>query len=612
MKTKIGDKSLLESTPILIKIQTDSYILSKNSNGHPILFSADCPHQHGIVEDLNNESLTCPTHNWSFNPTNGKCINAPQESLHSFSVIIEKNNLFAELPENKIIHSLPTVGKKIFPKINLISNACLLIEWNGKNILTDPWIMGPALYGSWIPYPPTELKLNDLPKIDFIIISHEHSDHFNEKTLSLMNKDIPIYVPHFNNGRLAQRAKKLGFNNVFSINSDKIEDLNHDIKLIFFYSNNLWNDSIIYLQLGNFKILDVNDAGFNWNIPKLVGDIDLLCSAFTFGASSYPLNWTHLDISSKVEIMKRKNLGMLKMLKQISELCNAKYLLPFANFNELGPIKLRNAAKLQIRNTPRTISDFFKNNTLKILEMIPGESWDGQSGKILERNDREIFFDRKNTLNYLDENFYHDTNKEFIPNNFTLTHKDLKNYFEKFSGSEISIQVGNYSVMLTAYDDERKLYGKISFLDGKVEYDSDPASDDADMNMICPGAIIQDIIKKDLSWDEVTYWSEYSRNDDEYNIGFWKIMNAPWEARITTSMVKTDFIDKNTAIATLLEKGGKEVNAVFEQFGLYCASCDASVGENIEEGCKMHGLTKDSTQKLISKINEVLKKNPKT
>ena len=71
------------------------------------------------------------------------------------------------------------------------------------------------------------------------------------------------------------------------------------------------------------------------------------------------------------------------------------------------------------------------------------------------------------------------------------------------------------------------------------------------------------------------------------------------------TIIKSNFVDKNTAIATLLEKGGKEINAIFEQFGLYCASCDASIGENIEEGCKMHGLTKDSTQKLISEINEL-------
>ena len=103
--------------------------------------------------------------------------------------------------------------------------------------------------------------------------------------------------------------------------------------------------------------------------------------------------------------MKTKNLGMLKMLKQITELCNAKYLLPCANFNELGPTKLRAIAKLQIKNTPRTISNFFRNHPIDVLEMLPGESWDGKSGKISKRTKHENFLDRENTLKYLDENY---------------------------------------------------------------------------------------------------------------------------------------------------------------------------------------------------------------
>ena len=602
MKIEIGDENLLNSTPSLIKINSDYYILSKNLDGTPVLFSADCPHQHGIVEELNEKSWNCPSHNWSFNPINGKCINVPQESLKTFSVVIEKRKLFVELSENKKYQSLSSDDKKLLPKITLVSNACLLIEWNGVNILTDPWIEGPAIYGSWVHYPPIKFRVKDLPKIDFILISHEHSDHFNEQTMSLLNKDIPVYVPHYKTGRFAQRVKNLGFNNVFSSNPEEIINLTNDIKLIFF-GTSLWNDSLIYIQLGNFKILDANDAGFNWNIPKLVGDIDLVCSAFSFGASAYPLNWTHLDIASKNEIMKIKNHGMLKLLKLIITVCNAKYLLPFANFNELGPINLRNIAKLQIKNTPRTITEFFKNYDLQILEMFPGESWDGLSGKFFKRSDREIFFDRTNTIKFLDENYHSDTDQEFIPKIFSFTHNDLKNYFEKFSDSELAKQVGNYSVILSAYDKERKINGKISFENGIVKYESDPINEDVELKMTCSGAIIQDIIEKDLSWDEIQYWSEYYRKNDEYNVAFWKIMHAPWDARKKT-IKKSNFVNKNTAIATLLEKGGKEVNLIFEQFGLYCASCDASIGETVDEGCKMHGLTKDTTQKLISKINE--------
>ena len=126
---------------------------------------------------------------------------------------------------------------KTNPTIKLISNACMLIQWNGKNILTDPWIIGPAIYGAWVHYPPIKLDIKDITKIDFILISHEHSDHFNEQTLSLLDKDTPIYFPNYKMDRLEKRIRKLGFSNIFSPQSEKITNLTDDIKLIFFNHN---------------------------------------------------------------------------------------------------------------------------------------------------------------------------------------------------------------------------------------------------------------------------------------------------------------------------------------------------------------------------------------
>ena len=237
MKTSIGDKVLLNSTPKLMKIGTLFYILSKKSDNTPILYNADCPHRHGIVEELCDDSWRCPNHGWTFDPKNGKCINAPQSKLESFPVIIEDSKLFVDLPTNKKILTSNSHTEKINPTIKLISNACMLIQWNGKNILTDPWIVGPAIYGAWVHYPPIKLDIKDLPKIDFILISHEHSDHFNEKTLSLLDKDIPIYFPDYKMDRLEQRIRKLGFSNVYSAESEQITNLTDDIKLIFFNSS---------------------------------------------------------------------------------------------------------------------------------------------------------------------------------------------------------------------------------------------------------------------------------------------------------------------------------------------------------------------------------------
>ena len=70
MKTSIGDKVLLNSTPKLMKIGTLIYILSKKSDNTPILYNADCPHRHGIVEELCDDSWRCPNHGWTFDHKN--------------------------------------------------------------------------------------------------------------------------------------------------------------------------------------------------------------------------------------------------------------------------------------------------------------------------------------------------------------------------------------------------------------------------------------------------------------------------------------------------------------------------------------------------------------
>ena len=54
----------------------------------------------------------------------------------------------------------------------------------------------------------------------------------------------------------------------------KIVSLSDKINAVSFTSGSFWNDNILYLQLGGFSVLNVNDAGFNWNIPKIIGKVD--------------------------------------------------------------------------------------------------------------------------------------------------------------------------------------------------------------------------------------------------------------------------------------------------------------------------------------------------
>jgi len=93
-------------------------------------------------------------------------------------------------------------------KLTYIGHATVLMEMGSLNILTDPWFTeGPAVAKrKKIP----TIQPSGLPKIDLILLSHEHFDHFDKKSLQLLEKDCTV-IAH---AGLKSKIEKLGFEDV--------------------------------------------------------------------------------------------------------------------------------------------------------------------------------------------------------------------------------------------------------------------------------------------------------------------------------------------------------------------------------------------------------------
>ena len=89
-----------------------------------------------------------------------------------------------------------------------IGHSTVLVHMDEQNFLTDPLYLK-RLYILKRRHPPG-VPFQDLPKLDFILISHGHLDHMDLKTLNLFPRSLPIVIPK----RLKKYLTDLGFRDV--------------------------------------------------------------------------------------------------------------------------------------------------------------------------------------------------------------------------------------------------------------------------------------------------------------------------------------------------------------------------------------------------------------
>lgn len=102
------------------------------------------------------------------------------------------------LPRDQVLRRMKeTEGRDT---VTWIGHMTTLLRLDGKIILTDPWLTDFASpMGSWGPkrYVPPALGFDDLPRIDFVLLSHSHSDHLDAETIERLpgRERITAVVP---------------------------------------------------------------------------------------------------------------------------------------------------------------------------------------------------------------------------------------------------------------------------------------------------------------------------------------------------------------------------------------------------------------------------------
>jgi len=82
-------------------------------------------------------------------------------------------------------------------RVTMIGHASLLIQIAGLNILTDPvWSdrASPFSFAGPLRVSPPGIRFEDLPPIDIVLVSHNHYDHLDIRTLRRLHEE---HGPHF-------------------------------------------------------------------------------------------------------------------------------------------------------------------------------------------------------------------------------------------------------------------------------------------------------------------------------------------------------------------------------------------------------------------------------
>jgi len=228
--------------------------------------------------------------------------------------------------ENICKPELPSLVEKEEVFTTFINHSTLLIQLENFNILTDPIfsaIAGPfSLLGPRRVRAPG-LAFEQLPKIDVVLISHNHYDHLDLPSIrALWKKDHPLFIVPFGNKQLLQSQ---GIHKVIELDWWQEHRLSADQSVILtpaqhWSKRSLWDDCKtlwggFLLQSSTHKIFFAGDTSYNTHFQKIhekYGAMDI--SFLPIGA--YEPRWfmkdfhmnpadavqAHLDLKSRLSV----------------------------------------------------------------------------------------------------------------------------------------------------------------------------------------------------------------------------------------------------------------------------------------------------------------------
>jgi len=250
--------------------------------------------------------------------------------------------LFTKYPNTSPLDSIPAVKtdlKNLNPNENLLiwfGHSSYFIQLDGKKYLIDPVLSGNAspISGTNKAFPGADFyKVEDIPEIDYLLITHDHYDHLDYKTIK---KLIPKVKKVITGLGVGSHLEYWGYN------SEIIEELDWNEKAIynlfsmpisitavparhfsgrtFKRNNTLWLSFI--LESNGKKLFLGGDSGYDTHFKEIgekFGPFDLAI----LENGQYDVKWKYIHLLPEEVVQAAKDLNV----KQLFPVHNSKFKL---------------------------------------------------------------------------------------------------------------------------------------------------------------------------------------------------------------------------------------------------------------------------------------------
>ncbi len=260
-----------------------------------------------------------------FNPTNPKGNNSLSKTMR----FLMQYALRRSWPKQQPNYAVPELHLNIKTDqaaVTFINHASFLIQLQGLNILTDPiW----SLRASPLPWIGPKrvrnpgIEFDELPRIDLVIVSHNHYDHMDVSSIKLLSEKFgPLILVPVGAGKL---LSGLGIDNVHEMDWwDSLEVLKQttvvftpaqhfSARSLFDRNRSLWGSYMI--QLGRYRIFFGGDTGYSAHFQEIrrrLGEPDL--ALLPIGAWDQEEFVKSIHMNSRDAVQAHLDLGSRKSL----------------------------------------------------------------------------------------------------------------------------------------------------------------------------------------------------------------------------------------------------------------------------------------------------------